>query len=531
MKAFNFYTFHAGINETPIASTIHLANLDMDSIRATKQSFVQGTTSMEYSVFGQDPKLLDKFSEEYNCSMHFGYDMFRVENNQGEMVCEISVFHPGLPNENLVNAHLDVVKTVANKQPEFLRDEAHEELTKRLRNLLKTAPCVMYIIGHKGAADEDIFYYTKSQSIYFAAARFLVYQESKNPFKKTRPKTNEFANRIEKEELWFDKMQRIGFDLYGFDGKQFTFTETKHLANVMANPKDVKKEHQDHTMNKSAEYAAAVSLVTEHVELFLLQSRVAKAVIDSTNSTPFDGSEFDHLPFDTCWIEFERPILVGNYLEISAVKFSCEDLFAREKGHKFQHFTLYPSTSSKDIEYIAWIFLDGVFSFSTHSDGIDHIFCGNNRQLNLFSETVRYQIRNLYDFIANRNFSYERKERKVKKNIGQKPKHKNGIGSTMHREYKVVVVDRTVELTENGNARRPLQIEGKYHVPGCFHRWVYCKTCKRTHRHDLLGKPCRKCGDVVGPRANVIVEKYWHPPHWKGEGTEKQVIRELKQKR
>jgi hypothetical protein len=66
-------------------------------------------------------------------------------------------------------------------------------------------------------------------------------------------------------------------------------------------------------------------------------------------------------------------------------------------------------------------------------------------------------------------------------------------------------------------------------VPGKFHEFVYCAKCGDLHRHDLLGQACRECGETVGPRTNVRIEKYWHHPYLAGPpgAPIKEVVRDV----
>ena len=95
------------------------------------------------------------------------------------------------------------------------------------------------------------------------------------------------------------------------------------------------------------------------------------------------------------------------------------------------------------------------------------------------------------------------------------------------RHYRMVKVNQEILKHEDFPGGERTETPFSVDVPGCFHRWVYCRACGDTHRHDLIGSACRKCGLTVGPTANITVQKWWHPPHTRGSGPKKEYVRNL----
>ena len=138
--------------------------------------------------------------------------------------------------------------------------------------------------------------------------------------------------------------------------------------------------------------------------------------------------------------------------------------------------------------------------------------------------------RNLWDFVTSRSISYDHIKRKKAKHppVGDHPQHTQGVRSQFDREVFLLYLTHEGKLSEPGDGRpRQTPWGCRIEVPGSFHEWVYCADCGRTHTHELLGQACRRCGEIVGPRANVLIKKHWQPPYVAGpEGAPvKDVVR------
>jgi hypothetical protein len=100
------------------------------------------------------------------------------------------------------------------------------------------------------------------------------------------------------------------------------------------------------------------------------------------------------------------------------------------------------------------------------------------------------------------------------------------------REVFLLYLSHSSSLQDD-EAKRPKPMQGgwgyRVEVPGKFHEFVYCAACGDLHRHDLLGRECRKCGKTVGPRTNLRIEKYWHHPYLAGppDAPIKEVVRDV----
>jgi hypothetical protein len=141
--------------------------------------------------------------------------------------------------------------------------------------------------------------------------------------------------------------------------------------------------------------------------------------------------------------------------------------------------------------------------------------------------------RNLWDFVTSRSICYEHVQRKPHRLSGKTTGRISDRQSNSDRHVSLLFISRDSKSPANDNTahRPPLRPwDHQIEVPGTFHEFVYCAKCGDLHRHDLLGQACRKCGEVVGPRINLRVEKYWHSPYVKGpEGTSlKNVVRDVR---
>lgn len=280
-------------------------------------------------------------------------------------------------------------------------------------------------------------------------------------------------------------------------------------------------------------------LRSPRTRIMLLDDRTAKSVADSRND-PITATELQHLPHNPCLIEFYHPIEIGENIHrgfrVRAVGFEAlgdADVPAAVVSFYLDYWVppVIPTAVRCPATLAVWF---GGFTFVTVDNTIRTQFGIEpmSSTEKTFTELCKRVSRNLWDFITMRTIRYDHIRRKPAKHplVGERPQHTQGLHSQLDREVFHLYLARETNVSEDptGKAHRPLwgyRIE----VPGVFHEWVYCAQCGRTHTHELLGKPCRTCGDVVGPRTNVRVEKYWHGPHLKGpEGAPiKDVVRDV----
>jgi hypothetical protein len=148
------------------------------------------------------------------------------------------------------------------------------------------------------------------------------------------------------------------------------------------------------------------------------------------------------------------------------------------------------------------------------------------------SDECKRVARNLWDFVTSRSINYDRIKRKPARHLPDRelPQHTQGLRSQLDREVFHLYLTREMSRAEGEHSRQlPPPWGYRVEVLGKLHHLVYCGKCGDLHRHDLLGTPCRKCGEIVGPRANVRIEKSWHHPYFVGpEGAPvKDVVRDV----
>ncbi len=279
--------------------------------------------------------------------------------------------------------------------------------------------------------------------------------------------------------------------------------------------------------------------------VMLLDDRTAKAVADSKNDA-ITAAELQHLPHNPCLIEFYRPIEIAENVKrgvrLRAVGFEAIGnaefpaavvCFYLDYWQQWSH----DGKTKSPCTIKTWF---GGF----HMAHIDSAACsqigianGSAVESDILKVCLRVA-RNLWDFVTSRSIRYEQVQRKPPRqfNTGKGPQDLPGVQSLLDREVTLLFLSRDCksagDLEQEGEAEsRPLPRpwDHRVEIPGTFHELVYCAKCPRLHRHDLLGQACRKCGEIVGPRTNLRVEKIWHSPYVKGpEGTPlKNVVRDV----
>ena len=298
-------------------------------------------------------------------------------------------------------------------------------------------------------------------------------------------------------------------------------------------------------------------LHSDQTELMVIESELAEKIISSKN-TIITAEDLQHVPFDQTFLEFNRPITVvdlGENRKIDAVAVGfykneasqCYSIVwyrdARsEEGDRVESIlattffpvanlqrTIFDDFCKSILGLITYTDLGGMSNLVSPST-TDEELASFNQTFNQAREQLMKASRNIWDFVTSRNINYEivtrnkRDHSKVKRY-----KHLQGKMLMGPRVFKMLTVDKNVRRPEvPGEGQSATGLGYREHIPASFHKWIYCKSCNRTHRHDLIGRPCRRCKKQVGPIANMIVQKWWHEAYWRGEGEIKQVVREMK---
>lgn len=272
-------------------------------------------------------------------------------------------------------------------------------------------------------------------------------------------------------------------------------------------------------------------------QILLLDDGTAKAVADSSNSV-ITAAELQHLPFSPCLIEFYRPIEVAEKVKrgvrLRAVGF--ETIGESEAPAAVVCFYLdYWQTNNRGgarCPATIGIWFGGLNVLTVDRAARIQIgFEPESEIENGITKACLRVARNLWDFVTSRSIRYEQVQRK-QRHIGTSAGRISEAQSKPDREVSLLFISRDTKTPMNENTidRPPLRPwDHQVEILGTFHEFVYCAKCGDLHRHDLLGQACRKCGEVVGPRINLRVEKYWHSPYIKGpEGTPlKNVVRDV----
>lgn len=278
--------------------------------------------------------------------------------------------------------------------------------------------------------------------------------------------------------------------------------------------------------------------------VMLLDDRTAKALADSRNDE-ITAAELQHLPHNPCLIEFYRPITIAenvqNGVRLRGVGFQALgtatapvavagfylDCWETAKG------VLWPATIA------VWFGGFNIARFDEAANRAIGIRPGQHPETDTALRLATLRVaRNLWDFVTSRSIQYERVKRKRPPNPPSppdpacevRPSHVQGRHSPADREVFLLYLSHASATREEpAQTSKPMQWGYRVEVPGKFHQYVYCAACGDLHRHDLLGQPCRKCGQTVGPRANLRIEKYWHHPYLAGprDAPIKDVVRDI----
>lgn len=134
--------------------------------------------------------------------------------------------------------------------------------------------------------------------------------------------------------------------------------------------------------------------------------------------------------------------------------------------------------------------------------------------------------KNVLEFVRNRYINYEPVKRPaIKYNNKRRPINFRSKMTLSTRRYRLITINR--QERERIVKKKSWTLQYLIRILGKYHSYVYCKRCRESfelgesvktgmHKHSLIGKPCRICGEIVGPNYNVIYKKRWVPEHEKG---------------
>lgn len=301
----------------------------------------------------------------------------------------------------------------------------------------------------------------------------------------------------------------------------------------------------------TAAYLTEVLLLSNRTHLFVADADLVGDVVRSTN-TPIIGEDLDLLPFPQTWVEFERPVKFANgypgagNLEVSAVGLwsvgnSPLRLAVLKTPIRLTVGLNHDGSHGERLIFgsaalflMFWgrtrILCTADHELATHLGSDQKLDDCRNPDWQRVINDASIAAKNVYDFLTSRSFDYIDAQRpqhdfsKIKRF-----RHVQGGMAQGQRHYKRVTLNKEVQRYQPGTGREPEWIGEPHSVdmPGCFHRMVYCLACGDTHRLDLIGESCRKCGVKVGPTANIEVARYWHSPHRRGSGPLRDYVRQM----
>lgn len=275
------------------------------------------------------------------------------------------------------------------------------------------------------------------------------------------------------------------------------------------------KGSTEHLVGEYARYMQAAALSElifgpKPAELVVSERATVEQILASTRqqSRPMD---LWHTPFEQVWWEFSSCVTIGSV--------PCRAVVFYASPSKNCTFGALLSKAGMAYRAFSWGETNRVLTGCVDSPfrrGIEEVYLD--------------ALGKLWDYLTSRNA--ERSEHKRASGCVHRIRDKVKPEDKGRLSRPVSVARRVIYFHHIEVAGKPSFTNGSGHglqykvlVPGTFHRWVYCAKCSDVHRNDLLGQPCRKCGEVVGPQENVRVEKYWHGPHYRGEGEEVEHVR------
>lgn len=310
----------------------------------------------------------------------------------------------------------------------------------------------------------------------------------------------------------------------------------------------------------------AMDLVIGDTNIMLLGSDTMQDIINSKQGEMISCNDMDHLPFNKFYIEFDEPVKIVDKFKAVAMGIQAHHnqqsytivYYSDEPGGLWATGIYLPNNPNKAMfggktpvkapPYKECLTVhmcrggDFKLDQSNQQAGeyvgsqipsyyeviVDGVPVTNGKENVTITEELLRITRNVWDFVTCRNIDYEPKKRPTFKTNKRQYKHLQGKEAALPRDYRLIKVDRRENPYEGDGKQTELAHLVK--IPGHFRKLIYCKKCNDLHRHDLIGKPCRDCEQVVGPISNINVVKTWVTPHWKGpeDAPIQELVREMR---
>lgn len=310
----------------------------------------------------------------------------------------------------------------------------------------------------------------------------------------------------------------------------------------------------------------AMDLVLGDTNIMLLDRGTMQDIINSKQGQQISCNDMEHLPFDKFYIEFDQPVQIvdkfqavamgiqthHNQQSYTIVFYSDEPggLWAANtqtsNGAKKQMVTQKPPVKAPPYKEMLMMHMCRGGDYINNQNKqvgeyvgshipeyyqvmINGVPVTNGKQGTTITQELLRITRNVWDFVTCRNINYQPRKRSALKTNQRQHKHLQGKQAALPRDYRLIKVDRQETNYDQGTGKQT-QLAHLVKIPGHFRKLIYCKQCNDLHRHDLIGKPCRDCEQIVGPIANINVIKTWVTPHWKGpeDAPIQELVREIR---
>jgi hypothetical protein len=299
-------------------------------------------------------------------------------------------------------------------------------------------------------------------------------------------------------------------------------------------------------------FAGIETLFHDSSELMLMERDLAEQVLRAKNSN-LTIEDLQHVPFRRMVLEFSKPLMLYDTLEVFAVGFFVLPQYDAYGVVWYVNQDLVKLKTMNMTSMVVFMSVSGVWR-TTLDDPVREILGLKPEEFGLkrvggaytevgrdediaaylkayytFKDDVMIKSRNIWDFITCRNIDYETKTRSNKALLAQK--RFSHLSQKMGpRDYRVIKTNRREMVTEKGSGSQHTPLMYQQKIPGSFHKWIYCGECGGIHRHDLIGRECRnsKCGVKVGPLANLKIKKWWHGEYRRGNGPLRDSVWEVR---
>lgn len=274
-------------------------------------------------------------------------------------------------------------------------------------------------------------------------------------------------------------------------------------------------------------------LVGGETHVMVIEHDLAEKVLASKADMILIG-DLMHMPHNSFVLEFTRKMPLIDLPDVRVMAHAVG--FFRDYQSQFAAIIWYTdqlTTVLDEYPYSATCFAMGNLLSSSIDPEILPEKYKPEKAMAPLGEIVSTQSKRIWDFVTARNVDYELVERIGRTKTGKIPPKHAQMANATEREVRVLRVNRKVRIPaiRQGGGESQTTLAVRFEIPGSFHTWIYCANCGRCHRHDLIGRHCRRCRLIVGPMANIDIRRFWHEPYWRGPGDAplREVVRELKQ--